>query len=110
MAIISYILFEDEAEAIKFHREWFDESQNNLTEYGTLVASYKYPTRFCNQLDPFPHKRDGWSFRKTRGWWVCPQCLRPSKLIPEARSFELDGRFGYNIMEKIKSAEIGDKL
>ena len=110
MAIISYILFEDEAEAIKFHREWFNESQNNLTEYGTLVASYKYPTLFCNQLDPFPHKHDGWSFRPSRGWWVCPQCLRPSKPIPEVRSFELDGRFGFNIIEKIKFAKIGDKL
>lgn len=109
MAIISYILFEDEDAAIRFHQQWFNNQQGNLTEYARLVASYKFPTRFCNEYDPYPHKREGWALLKKRGWWVCPECLRPTKSLPEVADFSVSN-YGYNILDKIKSATLGDVL
>lgn len=102
--IISYVVFENEDDAIRFHQEAID-SENNLTTYGILAGSYKLPTRFCNELEPAPHKREGWMFLTKRGWWVCPACKRPS--VPT--NFELN-QYGYNIMEKIKSSELGTIL
>lgn len=110
MAIISYVVFENEDDAIKFHKEWFNNESDNLTAYGMMVASYKLPTLFCDEIRPFIHKREGWTYRETRGWWVCPKCLRPSAPMPNILDFSEHGSYGKNIIEKIKSANLGDKL
>ena len=108
--IISYVLFEDEDDAIKFHSQWFDPLQNKLLGCGTLVASYKVPTRFCDGESPFHHKREGYTKMIKRGWWVCPICKRPNQLMPPIADFSEHGSYGYNIIEKIKSANLGDTL
>lgn len=109
MAIISEIVFGDDDNSIRFVEEWFNLQPAGLTGYGKLVSSYKLPTLFCDQITPRPHKREGWTFRQTRGWWVCPFCLRPSAPTNNDR-FLLHGSYGWNILDKIKNSQIGDKL
>jgi hypothetical protein len=103
--IISFVVFDDEDDAIKFHQEMVDPDTNNLTGYGILAGSYKFPTRYCNGEEPYSHKREGWTFLQKRGWWVCPICKRPSKPL----GFSLTN-YGHNIMDKIKQATLGDTL
>lgn len=106
MAIVSLIVFDNDDDAIRFHSKWFNTQLlelQSLTRYGTLVTSHKLPTLFCNELEPFPHKRIGWTFRPTRGWWVCPTCLRPNKT-------KIENSFGKNIIELIKTSIVGAKL
>lgn len=103
--IISFILFENEDDAVKFHKELVDPVTNNLTTYGILAGSYKFPTKYCNGEDPFPHVRNGWTFLQKRGWWVCPICKRPSKPL----DFSVTN-YGNNIMDRIRTAKIGDTL
>jgi len=108
--IISYVVFEDDDDAIRFHQEWFSRQQDNLTGYGRLVASYKLPTRFCDQENPFPHKRDGWTKLQKRGWFVCPICKRPTPPPASIADFSEHGSYGFNIINSIKIANLGDTL
>lgn len=100
--LISYLTFENEDDAIRFHKGLVEGS----TTFGAkLVGTYKIPTKFCNQQEPFPHKRDGWAMLQKRGWWVCSICKRPSALP----TFKMSN-FGHNIMEQVTNAEFGDTL
>lgn len=107
--IISYVVFENEDDAIRFHQELVDPVTKELTGYGILAGSYKLPTRFCDEEHPFYHKRDGWTQLQKRGWWVCPICKRPGKPNPEVASFKLSN-YGFDIKDKIMKANIGDVL
>lgn len=108
--IISYILFENDDDAIEFHKEWFNRQLPDLTEHGRLVASYKVPTRFCDGENPFPHTRSGWTKLQKRGWFVCPYCKRPTKPPSTIADFSEHGSYGYNIIDRIKQANVGDPL
>lgn len=107
--IISFVVFPDEDDAIKFHNELVDRDSNNLTGYGILVGSYKLPTRFCDGVWPRKHKNEGWTYLPKRGWWVCPICKRPTPPPPDVADFSTSA-FGTNIMEQIKNSKLGDKL
>ena len=113
MAVLLCLQFDDESEAIQF--------RDSIPTASKLRAVYKVPTLFCeNKKECWPirpNERHG-TFGPARGWYICKTCHKFLKLKMHKDTdlsttdywFRRHQDLGWNILERFRRANVGDKL